>query len=71
MALAMRVKLCDEGESVFDNHYAKLGFVASSYGGGEGSRTPVRKPGTLSISERSLQIDIPSAGLLQTGYRFQ
>ena len=41
------------------------------YNGAEGGRTPVRRPEDQSISERSLYIDIPSAGLPQTGFRLQ
>jgi len=49
----------------------EIAFRADSdtVGGGEGGRTPVRKPDNLSISERSLCIDIPSAALPQTGLR--
>ena len=41
------------------------------YGGGEGSRTPVRKPVYKTFYERSRYFDIPSAALLPTGLRFQ
>ena len=47
----------------------EFGFACN--GGAEGSRTPVRRPDEQTFSERSLYIDIPSAGLPQTGYRFQ
>ena len=39
----------------------------SANGGAEGSRTPVRKPGETSISERSLCFNVPSAPRPQTG----
>ena len=42
-------------------------FDASSFGGGEGSRTPVRKHVRASFSERSLCFNIPSAMPPQTG----
>ena len=44
-------------------------FVSAGYSGAEGSRTPVRRPEDQSISERSLCIGIPAAGLPQTGSR--
>ena len=46
-------------------------FDASSFGGGEGSRTPVRKPVYKTFYERSRYFNIPSAALLPTGLRFQ
>ena len=45
--------------------------LTSIGGGAEGGRTPVRRPDDQSFSERSLCFDIPSAGLPQTGFRFQ
>lgn len=44
---------------------ARFGFIRC--GGGEGSRTPVRKPVKTPFSERSLCFDVPSAKPPQTG----
>lgn len=46
-------------------------FYGTPCGGGEGSRTPVRKPWNPSISERSPRFDIPSAQRPRTGSGFQ
>ena len=66
---------CGAGVLTKKNYTATLTHIVSklpcSYGGAEGSRTPVRRPEDQSISERSLRFDIPSAGLPQTGFRFQ
>ena len=46
-------------------------FDASSFGGGEGNRTPVRKSDCQAFSERSLRFNIPSPRRPQTGSRGQ
>lgn len=48
-------------------YMAGVEFVWLASGGAEGSRTPVRKPGETSISERSLCFNVPSAPRPQTG----
>lgn len=40
-------------------------------GGGEGSRTPVRKPLTMAFSECSLSFRIPLTGRRQAGFRLR
>ena len=66
---------CDTGVLTKMNCTATLTHNVSklpcSLSGAEGGRTPVRRPEDQSISERSLCIDIPSAGLPQTGFRLQ
>ena len=52
------------------NHHI-LRYDGKGKYGGEGGRTPVRKPENPSISERSLCFDIPSAVRPQTDWQLQ
>ncbi len=53
----------------FPDNELKILLIVDIDGGGEGSRTPVRRHTHESISGRSQCIDIPSPGLPLAGYR--
>ena len=63
LEMGLRVKeshfKCKEGHRV----NTQMMFVSDLLSGGEGSRTPVRKPEPESFSERSSCIKIPLVGL--------
>ena len=52
--------------AVFDDHLCVY-LDNANCGGGEGNRTPVRKPENLSFSERSPRFCVPSAQRPRTG----
>ena len=59
--------LMPQGFSEQEKTLTFVSRLAFFYGGGEGGRTPVRRPAELSFSERSLRFDIPSVRPPQTG----
>ena len=64
----MLLKIDDIFRSQIGLHEKKNGISAVLFYGGEGGRTPVRKPDAKSISERSLCFEIPLTGLPQTEF---